>query len=158
MKTIGQIINNINSYAVQQMKTIYKIWYSSIDTVFNNDTFSKEIHLKTKPYEYNAETKVLTVYVYDNMLHSDIKYMEEDFISVIAENGLMLNKINFKHTPRYEKLENNKNTYYTISKRAEDYINYTSAKLENKHMKESIKQFLTSYFHRNNFDEWILKG
>ncbi len=149
MKTIGQIINQTNTHAVAQMKTIYKIWYSSITDILKNITI---------PYAYNAEEKSLIVLVYDNLWYNELSYMEEDFIDQLKKNGLELNKIKFKHTPKYEKLENNKNTDYTITKRAGDYINISSQKLENKAVAEHFKVFLTNFFHKNNFDEWILKG
>ena len=149
MKKIAQIINNNNNVAVKQMKHIYNIWYSSV---------IDEIKEVTTPYDYNPYEKQLVVLVHDNMWYSEMRYMEEEFIELLNNNNLELKKIVFKYKPKYEKVEKNTLINYNITQRAENYINNTACKFDNKLMEEYFRQYLTNFFHYTNFNQWIIKG
>ena len=149
MKQIAQIINNNNNVAVKQMKHIYNIWYSSV---------IDEIKEVTTPYDYNPYEKQLVVLVHDNMWYSEMRYMEEEFIELLNNNNLELKKIVFKYKPKYEKVEKNTLINYSITQRAEHYINNTACKFDNKLMEEYFRQYLTNFFHYTNFNQWIIKG
>lgn len=149
MKQIAQIINSSNNTAVKQMQLIYKIWYSSV---------IDEIKEVTTPYDYNPYEKQLIILVHDNMWYSEMRYMEEEFIELLNNNNLELKKIIFKYKPKYEKVEKNTLINYNITHRAENYINNTACKFDNKEMKEYFRQYLTNFFHYTNFNHWIIKG
>ncbi len=148
MKKISQILNSSN-VAVAQMKLIYKIWYSSVIDDIKN---------VTTPYDFDPLKKILTINVHDNIWYSEMLYMEQEFMELLHNNGFDVNKIIFKLLPKYEKLDKKNIINYNISKRAESYINNYAQRFDNKVLGEYFKEFLTNFFHQNNFDNWILKG
>lgn len=148
MKKISQILNSSN-VAVAQMKLIYKIWYSSVIDDIKN---------VTTPYDFDPLKKILTINVHDNIWYSEMLYMEQEFMELLHNNGFDVNKIIFKFIPKYEKLDKKNIINYNISKRAESYINNYAQRFDNKVLGEYFKEFLTNFFHQNNFDNWILKG
>lgn len=148
MKAISQIIIN-NHTAVEQMKLVYKIWYSSI---------IEDIKNVTTPYDYNPYEKKLVVLVHDNIWYSEMRYMEEDFIELLKNNNFELKNIVFKYKPKYEKVEKNTLINYNITKQAENFINASACKFKNQIMGEYFKQYLTNFFHYTNFNQWIIKG
>ena len=148
MKKISQILNS-SKVAVAQMKLIYKIWYSSVIDDIKN---------VTTPYDFDPLKKILTINVHDNIWYSEMLYMEQEFMELLHNNGFDVNKIIFKLLPKYEKLDKKNIINYNISKRAESYINNYAQRFDNKVLGEYFKEFLTNFFHQNNFDNWILKG
>lgn len=149
MKTLSHILKGDNNIAVTQMKHIYNIWFSSV---------IDDLKPITMPYDYNPYEKSLVVLVYDNLWYSELLYMEQDFIDLLGKNNLELKKITFKFKPKYEKVEKNNIVNYNITSQAENYINATCNRCNNEYMKESLKTYLTNFFHYNNFQQWITKG
>ncbi len=148
MQKLSHLLRNKSSAAIEQMKVIYKVWYSIIiDNL-------KEI---TTPYRFDPYTKTLTIKVHDNLWLSDLSYLKDDFKVKLNENGLTISNIVFKYSPKYEKIDEKKEDLYEISRKCQNYIESIIKKIDNKEIAEAFKKYLIMYFQHNSFEDWIVK-
>ena len=127
-------MNLIQMKAIRIFKAamIAVVALASITSCSSDDEQENEIST------YPANAKGVCVYWGDNFIDTDESYY------------LWINDYIVKYIAREENID--------ITQRAENYINNTACKFDNKLMEEYFKQYLTNFFHYTNFNQWIIKG
>lgn len=114
-----------------------------------------EEHIASNTIVTKITRNTLNVIVKDNILHTELSYMNDDIVSKLEKFGLNINKIKYIYSP-YTSTDKKKELIKNqIGDRELFYIEKCSKVIDNEELRKSFKNAMRAYFERYTFDEFI---